>query len=370
MIIGVPKEIKNHEYRVGIIPSGVKALTQDGHRVLIEKGAGLGSGISDEDFEKAGATLVDTAQEVFGESDMIIKVKEPLEAEYPLLKRGQIIYTYFHLAAFPELAEVLLNKEIVAIGYETIQEDDGTLPLLRPMSEIAGKMAVQVGARYLEKEYGGKGVLLGGVPGVRRGKVVIIGAGTVGINATKIAVGMGARVTVLDINVRRLTYLDDIFSSKVDVLMSDHHNILESIKDCDLLIGAVLIAGARAPVVVTEDMVKSMEENSVIVDVSVDQGGCIQTCKPTTHENPVYKKHGIIHYCVANIPGAVARTSTYALTNCTITYARKIANDPVGVLKSNLPIRRGVNTYGGYITHPAVAKSLDLPYKSLDEMIS
>jgi alanine dehydrogenase len=311
MIVGVPKEIKTHEYRVGIVPAGVASLVRDGHKVIIQKGAGLGSGITDKEYEAAGAHILDTAQAIFDDSEMIIKVKEPLEEEYELLQEGQLLYTYLHLAPAPDLTKALLNRKIIGIAYETIQLDDGSLPLLTPMSEIAGRMSVQVGAYHLQKEHGGRGVLLGGVPGVAPGKVVIIGGGTVGTNAAKMAVGIGAKVLILDVNLDRLRYLDDI---------------LEQVISADLVIGAVLIPGARAPRLVSREMVSNMRHGAVIVDVAVDQGGCIETIHPTYHDNPTYEVDGIIHYGVANMPGAVARTSTFALTNTTLPYALKLAN--------------------------------------------
>lgn len=368
MIIGVPKEIKKQEYRIGLVPAGVKKLIDAGHKVLIEKGAGQGSGIADISYQKMGALILPNKEEIWAEADMIIKVKEPIEPEYQLMKKKQILYTYLHLAAVPELTKILLEKEISAIGYETIELDDGSLPLLRPMSEIAGKMAIQVGATYLEKEKGGKGILLGGVPGVRPAKVVIIGGGTVGTNAAKIAVGMGASVFILDNNISRLVYLDDIFSGRVVTLYSDIATIEEHTKDADLLVGGVLIAGARAPKLVSREMVKNMNPGSVIVDVSVDQGGCIETSRATDHEKPTYEEYGVVHYGVTNMPGAVPRTSTFALTNATIYYAEIIAN--MGIEKAisqHPPIKRGVNTYRGNVTHKAVAESLGYNYSPIKD---
>ena len=366
MIIGVPKEIKVHEYRVGVVPAGVQKLTKRGHTVLVQKGAGLGSGLTDEEYAGWGARLVDSPEEVWGESDMIIKVKEPIAPEYGLFKEGQTIYTYFHLAAVPELAPHLVEKRISAIAYETIEMPDGALPLLQPMSEVAGRMAVQVGASCLEKERGGKGVLLGGVPGVRPGRVTIIGGGAVGTNAAKMALGMGARVRVLDINLDTLRYLDDIFQGRVTTLYSDPATIRDSAIWCDLLVGAVLVTGAKAPQLVDEELIAQMEEGSVIVDVAVDQGGCISTCKATTHQNPTFVKHGVVHYCVANMPGAVARTSTFALTNVTIPYGELIANLGLKAAVARKPeLIGGFNTYAGHITHEAVAEALDMPYAPL-----
>ncbi|MFN7131408.1 MAG: alanine dehydrogenase [Myxococcales bacterium] len=371
MIVGVPKEIKVREYRVGMVPAGVRALTAKGHTVLVEKGAGIGSGISDQDFTRAGAEIVKTADEVWKRAEMIVKVKEPLADEYERMQEGQIIYTYFHLAAVPELAKVLLKKKISAVAYETIQPADGSLPLLKPMSEVAGKMSIQVGAQCLQKERGGKGVLLGGVPGVRHGKVVILGGGVVGINAAKIAVGMGADVDILDVNLDRLTYLDDVFLGRATVLFSDSETISRSVRNADLVVGGVLIPGAKAPKLVPESLVAEMQPGSVVVDVAVDQGGCIETCVPTTHENPTYIKHGVVHYCVANMPGAVAQTSTFALTNTTIGYARKLADmGVVDAVKSDPALALGMNTYGGVCTYKAVADALNLTYVPLQDALA
>ncbi len=370
MIVGVPSEIKVQEYRVGLVPAGVQKLVDDGHTVLVQRGAGLGSGLSDEDYIRRGARIIDAADEVWRESEMIIKVKEPIAPEYDRFQNGQTIYTYFHLAAVPELAPPLLEKNISSVAYETIQLPNGSLPLLQPMSEVAGRMAVQVGAACLEKERGGKGVLLGGVPGVRPGRVVIIGGGTVGTNAAKMALGMGARVRMLDVDLDRLRYLDDIFQGRITTLYSDPANIEDSVEWCDLLVGAVLIAGARAPQLVTEEMLKDMEDGTVIVDVAVDQGGCIETCRPTTHEEPTYVVHGVVHYCVANMPGAVARTSTFALNNATSRYAVKLANLGVkGAIAKHPELAPGMNTYRGKVTNLPVAEALSLPYTPLDELL-
>jgi len=366
MIIGIPKEIKVREYRVGIVPSGVKTLRDNGHKVLIEKGAGVGAGIPDKDYTTAGAEVLESAVQIWEKSDMIMKVKEPLPAEYKFFRENLIIFTYFHLAPEAVLTERLVNSGITAVAYETIQLPDGSLPLLTPMSEIAGKMAIQVGASFLEKEHGGRGILLGGVPGVKRGSVVIIGAGIVGMNAAKIAVGMGANVTILDVNLAKLAFIDDLYGNRIQTLFSDHHNIEESVLDADLVVGAVLIAGARAPIIVREELVARMNEGSVIVDVAVDQGGCIETVKPTTHDDPTFKKHGVLHYCVANMPGAVARTSTFALTNTTIPYAVKIANRGIEkASREDESLCKGINVHKGAVTCEAVAKSLNLDYKPL-----
>ena len=370
MKIGVPAEIKNNEYRVGMIPASVREYTMRGHEVFVEKGAGEGSAIADETYVEAGATLLSTADEVWEAAEMIVKVKEPLESEYARMQRGQIIYTYFHLAAVPALAQALLEKEIAAVAYETIQTPDGRLPLLEPMSEVAGRMSVQVGARSLERAEGGKGILLGGVPGVNRAKVVILGAGTVGTNAAKMAVGMGAKVTMLDVNLARLRYLDDIFDSRIQTLHSNAGTIAEETAAADLVIGAVLIPGAKAPHLVTREHISAMSEGSVVVDVSVDQGGCIATCHPTTHQDPTYVVDGVVHYCVANMPGAVARTSTFALNNTTLSYGLKIAERGLeAALRDDEPLQKGLNTYRGACTHEAVADSLELAYTPVRELV-
>jgi alanine dehydrogenase len=325
MIIGVPKEIKISENRVGITEAGVKQLVKEGHTVIIEKDAGVGSQITNEQYEKAGAKIIGTKAEVYKTADMIMKVKEPLPDEYELLRENQILYTYLHLAAEPKLTKVLCERKVKSIAYETIQLEDGSLPLLKPMSEVAGRMATQIGAFYLQKDHGGKGVLLGGVTGVKPAKVTIIGGGVVGTNAAKMAVGLGAAVTILDVNTARLEYLDDIFQGRLMTLYSNTKNIEESVRDCDLLIGGVLITGHKAPTLVSKELVSSMSKGSVVVDVAVDQGGCIETCKPTSHQHPTYDVDGVIHYCVPNMPGVVPRTSTYALTNVTLKYASQLA---------------------------------------------
>jgi len=370
VIIGVPKEIKANEHRVAITPAGVEILTKKGHKIFIQKGAGIGSGFEDTDYTVVGAEILDTPEEVFSKSDMILKVKEPLEAEYNLFKENQLLFTYLHLAAESKLTKALLDKKVIGIAYETIQLEDNSLPLLTPMSEVAGRMAVQIGATYMEKHYGGLGILLGGVPGTLPAKVVIIGGGIVGTNAAKIAVGMGADVTILDINLERLRYLDDIFSGRVKTLMSNSYNIKNEVKQADLLIGAVLIPGAKAPKLVTEDMVKEMKQGSVIVDVAIDQGGSIETIdRVTTHANPVYEKHGVIHYSVANIPGAVARTSTFALTNATLPYVVKLANKGLSAIYDDKALYKGVNTVNGKLTNKAVADSLNMEYTPLDQAL-
>jgi alanine dehydrogenase len=371
MIIGCPKEIKTREYRVGLVPGGAAALTGRGHTVLVEKGAGLGSGISDAAYEQVGARIVEKAAEVWAKADMIIKVKEPVAAEYGLMKEGQTIYTYFHLAADKPLSKALIDRKIAAVAYETIQTDDGQLPLLKPMSEVAGRMAVQVGALHLQKEHGGKGVLLSGVPGVRRGKVVILGGGVVGTNSAKLASGMGAETVVLDVNTNRLAYLDDIFGSRISPIYSDPAQIAKYVREADVVIGGVLIPGAKAPKLVSEKLISEMQEGSVVVDVAVDQGGCIETCHPTTHDNPTYMVHGVVHYCVANMPGAVAQTSTYALTNNTIGYALKLADfGVVEAVKRDRALALGVNTFNGHTTYKAVAEAHDFEYTPLDKALS
>lgn len=365
MIIGVPKEIKNRENRVAAVPGGVDLLTQAGHKVLVEKGAGLGAGIPDEKYVQAGARIVPTAKEVWAESEMIMKVKEPIAQEFPLMREGQIIYTYLHLAAAQELGHEMVRRKVAGIAYETIQLENGSLPLLTPMSEVAGRMAVQVGAQCLQKHNGGKGLLLGGVPGVRRGRVTIIGGGVVGVNSAKMAIGLGARVTILDVNAARLAYLDDIFGNVVDTLMSNPENIAKSVAESDLVVGAVLVTGAKAPMLVTRSMVASMEKDSAVVDVAIDQGGCIETIRPTTHDDPVFVAEDVIHYGVTNIPGDVPKTSTYALTNVTIKYALELANKGLEkALKESKPLARGLNTYQGKCTHEAVAEALGLPFSA------
>jgi alanine dehydrogenase len=370
MIIGVPKEIKEFEYRVGAVPAGVRTLVEHGHRVLVQKGAGEGCRIADEEFGAAGAILVESNAEIYGQAEMIMKVKEPLETEYDLMRENQILYCYLHLAPAPRLTEILLERKVVAIAYETIRLDDGSLPLLVPMSEVAGRMAIQVGAHFLEKTQGGRGVLLGGVPGVSRGRVTIIGAGTVGRAAAKIAVGMEAEVHVIDIDHRRLVYMDDLFGNRITTLMSNYDNISSSVINSHLVVGSVLIPGARAPRLVPRDMVKAMEAGTVIVDVAIDQGGCFETSRPTTHINPTYIMEDVIHYCVPNMPGAVARTSTYALTNLTIHYAVKLANQGLQkAVSEDRSLAQGVNIYKGFCTHEKVAQALGYEYSRLSSVL-
>ncbi|MBC8061839.1 MAG: alanine dehydrogenase [Clostridiaceae bacterium] len=371
MIIGVPKEIKNNENRVAITPAGVHALVAKGHKVLIEKSAGIGSGIEDEEYKLAGAVILDKSAEIFEQADTIVKVKEPLESEYDLFKENQTLFTYLHLAPNPSLTNALIKKKITGIAYETVQPKSGNLPLLTPMSEVAGRMSIQVGATLLQKYYGGLGVLLGGVTGVLPAEVVIVGGGVVGLNAAKMAVGLGARVTILDINKVRLAYLDDIFMGKVSTLVCNEYNVAEMAKKADLLIGAVLVAGARAPKLITTEVVKSMKKGAVIVDVAIDQGGSVETIdRITTHDNPCFEKYGVIHYSVANMPGAVPKTSTYALTGSTLPYLLDIANK--GTEKAMLEdeaLLAGLNTYKGFVTYKAVAEGLGMEYKSATELL-
>lgn len=366
MKIGVPTEIKNNENRVGLVPGGVRQLVQDGHQVYIQASAGLGIGLTDEDFVNAGAVILPTAADIFETAQMIIKVKEPQPAEIAMLKPHHILYTYLHLAADPEQTIGLMKSGSTSIAYETIQPADGSLPLLTPMSEVAGRMATQIGAAYLQKDHGGKGVLLGGVPGTKRAKVTVIGCGIAGTNSIKMAMGMGADVTAIDLSTKRLAELDDLFDNRITTLFSNIENIEQSVISSDLVIGAVLIPGAKAPKLVTREMISKMEKGSVVVDIAVDQGGCIETCKPTTHQNPTFEVDGVIHYCVANMPGAVARTSTYALTNVTLKYARMIANMGVEEAARKDPaFLKGINVYKGGLVYEQVALDLDLPYTPL-----
>lgn len=372
MIIGVPKEIKNNENRVALTPGGAETLVKLGHQVLVESSAGLGSGYEDKEYEEAGAIIISEHGEIFKKSELVLKVKEPLPEEYDLLQENQIIFTYLHLAAEPELTKVLMERKVIAIAYETIQLDDGSLPLLTPMSEVAGRMSVQIGAHFLQKPEGGRGVLLSGVPGVAPAEVVIIGGGIVGTNAAKMAVGLGAQVTILEVNPNRLRYLDDLFQGRTKNLMSNPRNISLAVSYADLLIGAVLIPGAKAPRLVTEDMVKKMKKGSVIVDVAIDQGGCIETIdRVTSHSNPVYEKHGVIHYAVPNIPGAVARTSTVALTNATHPYIIEIAQKGFSkAVEDNKALALGVNVLNGQVVCKAVAESLNFPYTPLEQALA
>lgn len=369
MLIGIPKEIKNNENRVALTPAGVQSLVAQGHQVVIETGAGLGAGFADEDYKAQGATILATAKEVWA-SELVVKVKEPLAEEYGFLREDLLLFTYLHMAAAPELAEAMLTSKTTGIAYETVT-NNGQLPLLTPMSEVAGRMAVQIGAHFLTKQEGGAGVLLGGVPGVPKGKVTIIGGGVVGTHAARIALGLGAQVTILDISANRLSILEEVFGNQIQTLMSNPFNIESSVKDADVVIGAVLLPGAKAPKLVTEHMVKQMRPGSVIVDVAVDQGGVVETAdRVTTHDNPICEKHGVLHYAVANIPGAVARTSTIALTNVTLPYIIKLANKGFReAILEDAGFRQGVTTYQGLITNKAVASGLNQDYTSIDELI-
>ncbi|HEY6331899.1 MAG TPA: alanine dehydrogenase [Blastocatellia bacterium] len=370
MIIGLPKEIKDNEFRVGLVPAGVKELAASGHTVLIEHNAGEGSGISDAEYESAGGKIVGSAAEVWAGAEMIVKVKEPVAQEYPCLRAGLVLFTYLHLAPARELTKALLDHQVTGIAYETITNAQGRLPLLEPMSEVAGRMSVQIGANYLEKVNGGRGVLLGGVPGVAPGHVTIIGGGVVGTNAAKIAIGMGAQVSIVDRDMERLRYLDDIFGGRVQTLSSNHYTIADSVAHSDLVVGAVLVPGAAAPKLVTHDMLLGMPRGAVIVDVAVDQGGCIETTKPTTHSNPTYYVENILHYGVTNMPGAVPRTSTFALTNVTLPFALKLANlGVIEAIEGDPHLRAGVNTYKGALTYRAVARDQGLPYTSIEAML-
>lgn len=371
MKVGLPKEIKDNEYRVGLTPAGVRALTDAGHSVVVEKNAGAGSGFEDTLYIRAGATMLDTADDVWGEGDMIVKVKEPIAPEYPRMRENQLLFTYLHLAPERELTKQLLERKVTGVAYETITDKQGRLPLLTPMSEVAGRMSVQVGATYLEKMNGGKGILLGGVPGVPAGRVVIIGGGVVGTEAAKMAIGMGAHVTIIDRNLDRLRYLDDIFLSKVATLASSRYQIIEAISTADLVIGAVLVVGAAAPKLVTREMLKDIPKGSVLVDVAVDQGGCFETTRPTTHSNPTFYEEGVLHYCVANMPGAVPRTSTFGLTNATLPYALTLANQGFrAAIAGDEGLQAGVNTHAGKLTYEAIAIDQGLEYTPLAETLA
>ncbi|MGQ9610446.1 MAG: alanine dehydrogenase [bacterium] len=370
MIIGVPKEMKPYEYRVSLLPVGAETLTLAGHKVIIQADAGIGSGIANREYEMAGAEIVDSLEEVYKSADMIVKVKEPMPEEYGLIKQGQIIFTYFHFAANEELTKEMLKVGAICIAYETIQEADGSLPLLIPMSEVAGRMAIQEGAKYLEKPMMGRGILLGGVPGVAPANVVIIGGGVVGTNAAKVAAAFGAQVAIMDINMNRLRYLDDIMPKNVITLMSNAYNIRERIRNADLLIGAVLVPGSRTPSLVTREMVKSMKPGAVIVDVAVDQGGCVETTRPTTHREPTFLVHDVVHYCVTNIPGAVGRTSSYALTNVTLPYILDIANNGwKKAIQKNPALSKGLNIAEGKIRFKAIADAFNLEYHPVEELL-
>jgi alanine dehydrogenase len=370
MIVGVPKEIKTEENRVAVTPTGVSALVSRGHKVLIEKGAGEGSGLSNRAYEVTGATLIDSAQEVWQQADLIMKVKEPQLSEFPLLRKGLILFTYLHLAANETVTRELLNRKVTGIAYETIQLDDGSLPLLTPMSEIAGRLSIQVGAWCLQAENGGRGILLGGASGVRPGKVVILGAGIAGTAACQVAAGMGAYVSILDINPTKLRYVHDILGSHVTTLMSNRANVEEEIVDADLVIGSVLIPGAKAPKLISRSLVQRMKPGSAFVDISIDQGGCAETSRPTTHLQPIYMEEDVVHYCVTNMPASVPNTSTYALTNSTLSYGLELANRGFPqALARNKALAKGLNTYDGKITHEGVATAFNLPLTPVEEVI-
>jgi alanine dehydrogenase len=371
MIVGIPKEIKNNEYRVALVPAGAEILTEDGHTVLVESGAGLGTGIEDKEYTAAGATILPSAREIFVRADMIVKVKEPLETEYVMLRPGQTVFTYFHFAASEELTRAMIDTDAICVAYETIQLPDGTLPLLTPMSEVAGRMAIQEGAKYLERPMEGRGILLAGVPGVPPANVVILGGGIVGANAAKIAAGFGANVYILDINMERLRYLDDVMPANVTTIFSNRLNIRNLLPHADLVIGGVLRRGAKAPVLVSREMLATMKRGSVVVDVAVDQGGCFDTTHPTTHSEPTYIVEGVVHYCVANMPGAVAGTSTYALTNETLPYVRILANKGwKQAMRESAPLKMGLNIADGKVCFPDVAEQFSIPCVSAESLIA
>jgi alanine dehydrogenase len=370
MIVGIPKEIKDNENRVSTTPSGVSEYVARGHTVLVERLAGVGSGFQDVEYVNSGATLVDTHEDVFARSDMIVKVKEPIESEYGLMREGQLLYTYLHLAAEELLTKTLIQRKVVSIAYETVELPNRSLPLLTPMSEVAGRMAVQVGAHYLEKTHGGRGLLLGGVPGVQPADVVILGGGVVGINAAQMALGLGANVTIIDLSIDRLRYLDQVLHGRINTLASNRGNIASAVQNCDLLVGGVLIPGAKAPKLVTAEMVSTMRAGAVIVDVAIDQGGCIETCRPTSHSNPTYFVDGVLHYCVTNMPGAVPRTSTFALSNVTLPYGLKLAESGIDAVKADPALAKGVNVYDGHVTYRAVADAFDMAYTPLESLLA
>ena len=371
MIIGVPREIKDNEARVGITPAGVKALTEAGHKVLVETHAGEESGFEDAEYQDAGSEIVGDAGHVWGNAEMVVKVKEPIESEYVYFREGLVLFTYLHLAPLPILTDKLLEKKVVGIAYETVRDRQGMLPLLMPMSEVAGRMSVQVGANYLERERGGRGILLGGVPGVPPANVTIVGGGIVGINAAKIALGSGAKVTLVDINLNRLRELDDIFNGRLYTLASNSYNLAQSTREADLVIGGVLIPGATAPKLVTRAMVAQMKKGAVIVDVAIDQGGCVETARPTSHSNPSYVVDGVVHYCVTNMPGAVPNTSTLALTNSTFPYVLRIANlGARDALKKDAGLAEGLNTWHGALTYRGVAESQQKPWTAAAEVLA
>ena len=369
MLVGIPKEIKNNENRVSCTPAGVFALCKAGHKVIVEASAGAGSGFSDEEYKEAGA-MIASVEEVFAKADLIVKVKEYLPSEYHYLREDQMVFTYLHIANDPEFAKALINSKTTSIAYETVRNAKGGLPLLTPMSEVAGRMAVQVGATMLQKNNGGRGLLLGGVPGVFPAEVVVIGGGTVGLNAAKIACGLGAIVTIFDINAERMGYIDDISNGTIHTAYNNEYNLRRALKTADLVIGAVLVPGAKAPKIVTEDMVQTMKKGSAIVDVAIDQGGCIETSDHiTTHDDPYFEKYGVMHYSVANMPGAVPRTSTMALSNATLPYLLKLADKGTEALKSDPGFLQGLNTYQGHVTYKGVSEALNLPYVDPNELL-
>lgn len=371
MIIGVPKEIKNNENRVGLTPAGISALTKAGHTLYVQHTAGIGSGFSDEEYAAAGATILNTIEEVYGKAEMIVKVKEPIESEYPLIREGQLLFTYFHFASYEPLTKAMIERKAICLAYETVEKKDRSLPLLVPMSEVAGRMSIQEGAKYLEKPMGGRGILLGGVPGVKPAQVLVLGGGIVGTQAAKMAAGMGADVTIMDISIPRLRELDDILPANVKTVFSNEYNIREAVKQADLIVGAVLIPGAKAPHLITRDMLSIMKKGTVLVDVAVDQGGCIETCKPTTHENPTYEIDGIIHYCVANMPGAVPYTSTLALTNATLPFALQLANKGwKKACSENDELKLGLNVVGGKVVYKGVADAFQLPLEDVNSVLN
>lgn len=370
MIIGVPKEIKTHENRVSLLPGGVMKMVRNGHDVFVEKGAGVGSGFPDEKYEEAGATILDDVENLWERSEMIMKVKEPIPVEYDRMQEGQIIFTYFHFAASQELTEAVKEANCIAIAYETVEKEDDSLPLLIPMSEVAGRMAAQEGAKYLEKAQGGRGILLGGIPGVKPANVMVIGGGVVGVNAAKIAAGMGANTTIMDINMPRLRYLDDVMPKNIDTMFSSEANIRSLLPDVDMIIGAVLKPGAKAPHLITREMLGSMQKGAVMVDVAIDQGGCFETSKPTTHDNPIYDVDGIIHYCVTNMPGAVPYTSTLGLTNVTLPYAVDIANKGwKKAVSEDVELQMGLNIANGNIVYKDVAEAFNMEYSEIEDVL-
>jgi alanine dehydrogenase len=370
MIIGVPKEIKNNENRVALTPAGTQEFVKRGHAVYVQKTAGMGSGFSDDEYTKAGAKMVPEAAEIFGLAEMIMKVKEPVDPEYKLIKKDQLVFTYFHFASYEPLAKAMIHSGAVCLAYETVERIDGSLPLLIPMSEVAGRMAIQEGAKYLEKPLKGRGILLGGVPGVKPAKVLILGGGVVGTNAAKIAAGMGADVTIMDLNINRLRYLDDVMPKNVHTIVSNEYTIREMITECDLIIGGVLVPGAKAPKLITRDMLKTMRPGTVLVDVAVDQGGCIETCRPTTHEDPTFIIDDVVHYCVANMPGAVPYTSTLALTNATLPYAIRLASQGwKKACQESMELRNGLNVIHGEVVYKAVADAFSLPYTDVKKFL-